>query len=224
MPYRRYKKTYGRRRFKKSYGRKWFGKFKRWGSRRTKSKHPVHMYKRALNGVYDGGSVISTISVSGTGGDYFACPQFKLNDLPGVSELISLYDQYKINAVKFELIPQSNVNSFVGETVPYIHSVMDFDDSTNLANLNEAYEYESLKSTSAFRKHVRYLRPRFLVTGINTAGATVPINLGKGWLSTSQTSIVHRGLKLIIEDSTSASVDLILRIKTTFYVSFKNVK
>lgn len=220
MPFRRFRafrKRRTTRRPRRRYTRKRAGRPRRYNNK-------VHSYKRALDGVYDGSSVTNIISIPGGGGDYIMAPQFKLNDLPGVSELISLYDQYRINLVKLELIPQSNVNSFVGETIPYIHSVVDYDDSILLGSLNEAYEYESLKSTSAFRPHKRLIKPCFMNMGINTVSASVPINPRRGWISTAQSSIVHRGFKLLIEDSGSANVDLEIRVKTTFYLQFKNVK
>lgn len=215
MPRRRFGRS--KRRFKKRYNR-------RLRRPRFSRKRPTYMFKRCLHGVYDGSSVVTTFSVPGGGGNFVVSPQFKLNDLPGVSELISLYDQYKINAVKLELIPQSNINEFIGETIPYIHSVLDYDDSVLLANVNEAYEYQSLKSTTAFRKHTRYLKPFYLSMGLNSLATTVPVAPKRSWISTAQSSVIHRGVKIIIEDSASANVDLQIRVKTTFYLQFKNVK
>lgn len=212
-----------RRSTKKRFGRRGFKKFTR-KFKRHRFRQPIHRYKRTLNGCYDGSSVVDLLNLQGGGGPQFYVWQFKLNDLPGISELISLYDQYKINAVKVQFIPQSNIHAFDGETIPFFMSVIDYDDSTNLGGINDAYEYESLKTTNAFQYHSRYLKPRFMNLGTNTAGVNVPINARRGWISTAQSSIVHRGVKSVIDTSSDIDVDMWFRVKTTYYLSFRNVK
>lgn len=90
--------------------------------------------------------------------------QFDITQLPNVSEFSSLFDLYKLNAIKFELVPcqtSSDVNpSSTSIFLPNIHSCLDYTDSTAPTGINEIMQYSNAKRTKITRRHTRYFKPR----------------------------------------------------------------
>ncbi|AWW06056.1 MAG: capsid protein [Cressdnaviricota sp.] len=146
---------------------------------------------------------------------------FNLNNLPSSTEFTSLYDSYKINAVKIQFIPQMTENvslSTVNNPAnARFFSVIDYNDSTAPTSINELREYQNCKMTTLLRTHTRYIyKPKILDTSSYTISP---------WIATSSPSSIYRGIKVALEPMLSTiTTSLAFRIEAKYYLSFKMVK
>jgi len=213
MARRRYSRnTRSRKRYNRTYRRKW-----RRPARYNKRGQKVYLFKRftsELNGT--GGIIINNINP--TVGTF----TFRLSDLPNYTEYTSLYDMYKINAVKITFVPQMTQNislSTVNNPSAYAKflTAIDYNDSSPVP-LDDLRQYQSCKWTTILRPHKRFLRPRIV-----DRGATY--TPGRPWISCDAPSQEHFCLKYAIDpmDSTVSNT-MTYTLEAKYYLSFKNVK
>lgn len=152
----------------------------------------------------------------------YASFNFSLNDLPNYSEFTSLYDMYKLNAVKITFLPQMTENVSSGSiNNPYANtrfmSAIDYNDGTPPSSANEIREYQSYKMTPILKRHTRYIRkPKLL----DSNGFSI-----SPWMSTAFPSPNYYGLKVAVEPMSSTStLTMSYTVECKYYVSFKNVK
>lgn len=191
---------------------------RQFAPKRTGIRQPVHYFKRAQ-------FATSVITVSG-GVAYFGASSFELQNVPNASEFTSLYDQYKINGIKWQLLPRGN-SADVGTSTTQgnqgrIFSVLDYDDSNAPASFNDMTQYQNVKMTPNTVTHTRYLKPKFLMdvlSGSVGVTANAPRN---GWIDCTNSDVKHRGVKIGIQAPTNATYTYDLMV--TYYLAFKNVR
>lgn len=186
---------------------------------------PVQYFKRS---VYLSGNIVTSVT-----SDTFTNQFFALSSVPNYTEFTNLYDQYKINAVKVTLIPRGNTAEitassgastvFQGQSVG-VFSVIDYDDTAVLANINEACQYQNMKMTRATQQHSRYLKPRFNLLSITNqgTGATGASQNTRGWLDCDYINVPHYGVKWALQQN--VNYNLTYDVKIDYYLAFKNVR
>lgn len=167
----------------------------------------VHNFKRTYNA---GNLVTSTASPT------LEAFNFSLNDLPGYTEFTSLYDFYKINRVKFRLVPFQTVSNSTGTTnnagnYPIFHC-LDFSDSAPPASLNEVMEYNNCVISRLYDGFTRYFKPKFADT------TSTPRD---GYIATTSPSNNWYGIKIAIPETDSAMTYYVI---WTVYLSCKDPK
>lgn len=183
-------------------------KWRRMKSRRINVKKAVYYYTRYC----DYGDV-NCDGLTSTELGY----NFSLNDLPNYAEFTSLYDMYKINAVKLTFIPRQTVSNSTSsinnaDNTARFFSAIDYNDSS-VATADQLREYQTAKFTRLLRTHKRYIyKPKILDSNSYSVSP---------WMSTLSPSANYYGLKIAIEPTGSA---LIYGVEAKFYLSFKNVK
>jgi len=176
--------------------------------RRLAYKGPkVYNFKRSWN-AGTGATVALTPSLYGT--------NFSLNDIPGYLEFTALFDYYKINRVRFRLLPYQTESNSTGTVnnagnVPVFY-VVDTSDATPPANVEELCEYQDHKIVNLYNGIDCYFKPKF-------ADATSAAR--DGWVATTNPSLNWNGFKFAIPPTTNAMVYYLV---WTFYVSFKDPK
>lgn len=186
---------------------------------------PVQYFKRS---VYLSGNIVTSVT-----SDTFTNQFFALSSVPNYTEFTNLYDQYKINAVKVTLIPRGNTAEitassgastvFQGQSVG-VFSVIDYDDTAVLANINEACQYQNMKMTRATQQHSRYLKPRFNLLSVTNqgTGATGASQNTRGWLDCDYINVPHYGVKWALQQN--VNYNLTYDVKIDYYLAFKNVR
>lgn len=167
----------------------------------------IHNFKRTYNFGTD-----STNAVSDTLEAY----NFSLNDMPGYTEFTALYDFYKVNRVKFKLIPyQTESNSVTSLNnaahVPIFYCV-DTSDATAPTSVNEVCEYNDHKIANLYRGFTCYFKPKF------ADSTSAPRD---GWVATSSPSTNWYGLKLAIPPT---AYSMTFYVIWTVYISCKDPK
>ena len=110
---------------------------------------------------------------------YFSM-KFTLADVPQAASFSALFDCYRIDKLKVDLIPVGNV---VNQTIfgagsltaapQWLSTVIDYDDSTLLTTEAALLDYESFKQTPSYRKHVRTFTPAVSMSAYKTSGTTI---------------------------------------------------
>lgn len=157
----------------------------------------------------------------------FGAVVFKLSDLPNYQEFTELYDLYKINKVKYTIIPKINSATLNGSVqMPIIHSVIDSNDNTAFTTLAQMMENEDVKTTRGVVPHSRYFTPKCqtkLYESLGTDGyATMRRN---PFINTEDPSVPHYALKWAIENPISGGdAYWYADIRIKFYLSFREVQ
>lgn len=189
---------------------------------KTSSKKSMVMYKQPTNPVRLVKRTCDyfTINVPGVSGAYGGF-NFLLSNVPGNGELVSLYDQYRINAVSVCFYPrQTQTNTLATVDTAKGNSrlltAIDYNDDTPPLTYDELRQYENCEVVSILEKHERYIpKPLFL----NNSGQNV-----NAWIATSSPSTRHYGLKYAIEPPLSTGNSFTYTVEVVYYLAFKNVK
>ncbi|AUW34332.1 capsid protein [Circovirus sp.] len=187
----------------------------------------VHLFKRSF------ATTISILKSANTAG----CNFFSLNQLPNYGEFTALFDQYKVNGVKYEFIPRFNSIDQATATGGEFYTVIDRCDNDAPTSLNQMLEYQSMRKTPLTRKHTRYFKPG-VPTGVY-ANVDDPLNAYplasrvtlSPWLSTTDgenasqvpSSIEHLGLKYWCS-ATNASANTTVDVVCTAYLAMRTVR
>lgn len=169
----------------------------------------VYKFKRTYN--------YGTVSTDGINPTLTAF-NFSINDMPGYTELTTLFDNYKLTGLKFKLIPyqqtQSNSTGSVNNSknVPIFY-VIDRTDSTAPASIDEVLEYNDHKIANAYSGFEVWIpNPRF-------SDATSALR--GGYVAVTNPSLNWYGLKIAIPPTTAATTYYVV---VTYYVSMKDPK
>lgn len=176
---------------------------------RIRSKKAVYYYTRNV----DFGNIVTDGLTP-----YFNTLNFSLSDLPNNAEFTSLYDMYKINAVKLTFIPkitQSVSTSGVNNPLNYarVFTAIDYNDGASPTSVDELREYQTVKWTNLLRTHKRFIyKPKILDT---SSYSVAP------WMATLAPGANYFGLKVAIEPTGSV---MTYGVEAKYYLGFKNVK
>lgn len=182
--------------------------------RRVKTNPLVHHFKRTVR--------LTPIAAGAAFAGYGY--SFTLSQLPAVAEFTNLFDQYRINKIVLKFVPDKNSAEFGAATspIPTFHTVLDYNDATAPATLNEMLEYANHRMTRGSAVHTRVFTPASL-DAVAAGGATSLSNpTWKQWLSTSASNIDHFGLKAGWEGGVVNSCNIFPYL--TIYFSCKSVK
>lgn len=202
------------------------------GRKRTvnKVRRQVHMFKRTA---YIG-TVTASISAAGTPSPVASAFAFSLSQVPNVSEFSSLFDQYKLTGVRMRITPaltQGISSPLFGTSAALgyskVHTAIDYDDNTAPTSEDELLEYGSLKSTTAFKDHTRYIKPKLLQQVYRSALSTSYAPKSSVYLDMATSDVPHFGLKLWVSApntpaGTAGSISY--KIYQTMYFTCKNVR
>lgn len=197
---------------------------------------------KVMNG-FEGSSpvYISTVTIPANT-TYLANWNFTLAMLPNAAELQALFDMYRINGARVDISMRQNVNTEgVSGTVPFelpnIYLAADYNNiNTAPASINAIREYGTCKvkyfGQGAKRKISYFLKPR-LPSGIEAGGlvgqtAVLTFDqLKRPWVNTAGTGInaAYAGLMVgCFNESTAASIDVVMDIEVRLYYQVKNTK
>lgn len=163
-----------------------------------------------------------------------------MKSLPNLAEYKALFEQYKINGLKYEFFPrQMDLNQPQNATgtsrnIPQVLILMDKTMSPNNIPtgtwgpdfLNSLLENGSGKTYRADKKFTVYIKPSILENVSSGASRTV----GPTWLdltTTDGTLTNHRGFHMFIYNNTFDNASLPtanLDVTVTYYLQFRNQK
>lgn len=145
---------------------------------------------------------------------------FRLSNVAGYSELVSLYDQYKISAVQLTFFPRmtqitstSSVNNIDNVR---ILTAIDYNDATPPTTATDVREYENCEVHSITDTFSVYVdKPKILDTSSSSRTA---------WIATSSATTLHYGLKMWVEPPQYSGGTYGYVVEAVFYMAFKAIK
>nr|WPR18779.1 MAG: capsid protein [Chemarfal virus 102] len=178
-------------------------------------KQPVQYFKRS--------AWLPNWLTTAAGADSFASINFRINQLPQFTEFTQLYDQYKINGVKLEIIPQydsANVGAIGTNQISQNYLINDYDDVLVPTTMDTLMQNQTVKRcpSTAVMKH--YIKPCIAMQVFNT-GITSTYAARRGFVDCNSADTEHYGVKL---GFTSNPLAQRYGLRMTFYLAFKNVR
>lgn len=161
---------------------------------------------------------------------------FTAADIFNALELGSLFDQWRIAAVKlrFDYISASSsvLNSTGQAQQCTLMAYEDYDDSTPPAASNTGWQqvYESGRAVRrvfpSVNNYMEYvLKPKYLVADVDNLGTTTGRSLASGFIDGATTyDVIWRGLKIIGQANPSPVVESLhrFRITATYFMEYKS--
>jgi hypothetical protein len=110
------------------------------------------------------------------------------------------FDQYRIQAIRFSIVPQNNAIGLVTNTtttlVP-LYCVIDYDDATALTTAAQAEAYNNCITLAPGESLVRTFQPRMAV-GAYTGTFSGYANMAPQWIDAVSPLVQHYGIKTFI--------------------------
>lgn len=200
----------------------------------------VHSFSRSktevLGLVDDATQVMSYANVLSKG-------YVSLDSLPNSTEFTTLFDSYRIVKVKqvFMYTATSSEQpdavaseTLVGHMIPYMYSILDYDDGTPVSfpagatKYDEYDQYPNGKTRRLDRVFTRTFKPRctesIYAGAVSTAYGLAP---SKTWIDCSRADVQYYGHKWAIDKHTAGGTNDplgYLYIKTTVWLQFKGIR
>jgi len=168
------------------------------------------------------GTVQSASSSSTVANNYY----FTLDSLPNYTAL-SIWDQYRIDAIRIAFVPQNNAIGLVTNSTASLvdlYCVLDYDDANNLGSTSAALKYDNVIVAAPGESLERTFRPRIAKAAYQSAGFTGYVNEESTWLDTAYHAIQHYGVKIFIPQATNAQTTLqTWDVFIEYFVSFRSL-
>lgn len=179
---------------------------------------------------------LTPITLSQTSNETYFAFSFRAADMANISEFQSLFDQFRINAVRINFIPSYNVGFQSSATsgslpIPYIYTVVDYDDANVPTSIPQLQQYQSLKTKMFSRPHHRYFKPKCNSAALITSSSTSFgfQSMRAPWIDVSNPgpSVLHYGLRGCIQFTETALLPggfAPIRVTAIYYLQCKYVR
>jgi len=163
---------------------------------------------------------VTTITTS-TVMNVYGSSYFYIGATGNATALTSLFDQYRITRVEVMFVPQSAlVSAGATATSGMLHTVVDYDDASNLTSEQAALSYQNCLSSSAADGHFRDFQPHCAVATYQGA-LTAFSNVKSPWIDASFPNVQHYGVKWV---GTIASTATEVQVYATLFTEWRNVR
>lgn len=135
-----------------------------------------------------------------------------LNDFADTAAYTSVFDQYRVNSLRVQIMPTTNYNppGASAETNNYLVTVLDFDDNNNLSSLAQALSYSTMQIHAPARVYQRTFVPCYDLAVGDSYGGTVSTNAivsaDKQWINTNRGTVKCFGLKYLIPQTSTTNI------------------
>lgn len=211
--------------------------------------NPTHKFKRTINfanisPMLVGGALIKTVdnvymvgnNTAPTTYGSFAL-YFTLGDLPDYNEFTTLFDRYKIVAVKVSILPYANMagtaNAVTGGNSFSVggmwHIITDYDDASvptpSDTGVNYLREYTNYKCQSILKPIRRTIKPRIAMATYASGAFSSYANMKSQWIDSNSPSVQHYGIKAVCEINNTANVCYVyFKCEYTMYLEAKDLR
>jgi len=214
-------------------------KFKKRSFKRRITKFVKHVKYGGLNKEYAykqimhnvaGGTVFGEPAFQQqTSGDQLLGFDFRFSDLPQYTSFTAIYDQYKIDWIIFELLPQGteiipNSTLSLSPVTGTVIGSIDLDNSAPTPSMNALREYSQCKEARVTNKMKWMWKPHIGTLVYNSIGLPGYSNTKAPWIDCAYPSIPHYGLKIGLgKGATTATGLQQWNVSVTFLIKFRNV-
>jgi len=151
---------------------------------------------------------------------------FALNGISGAGTLSSLFDLYKVDAIRVTIRPNNNAIGLADPTVTSLvplYWVIDYNDAVPLVSASAALEYDNCMVVSPGESAERTFCPMYNLVAKSAAGVDY-ISRSGDWLDTSSDDILHYGCKFYIPAGTAVQTFLqTWSVEIAYHFTFRQV-
>lgn len=217
-----YRKQYKKRRVaprRRHYKNRKVSRVPRFGSGK------IHSFKQIAE--------LNNLNISTTTKETFFIYTFNLSQLPQAAVFNSLFDSYRINAVKITFYPFCNVNqgsaTSFGLEIPNIYTAIDYDGTAQPTLVSVISEYQTCKYRYFNKPHIRYFKPKTVQNGaLLTSGAYGNVvSYGKPWLDIAYPTVQYNSVIGAVVYTNGTQVippGQTVRVTAKFYFQCRDVK
>lgn len=144
---------------------------------------------------------------------------FQVSDLDLITSLVSVFDQYRIDAV--EVWFECSTSLATSNGAQDLYTVIDYDDANNLTSLNTALDYGNVMVSPHGEHHYRKFHPHVAVAAYSGTFTSF-LNSPAQWIDAASANVQHFGFKVAAGVTTSATISYNLRIR--YWTSWRNVR
>jgi len=163
---------------------------------------------------------ISAIT-SSTSTTVAGCINMVINSIGNITPLQQIFDQYRITKIEVLFIPQANYIAAAATATPgMFHTVVDYDDSTNLASEQAALDYENVLTGSFSDGQRRSFVPHAAIAAYQGT-FTGYANVASPWIDAAYPSVNHFGVKYWVTQASTASL---MDVYITLFCEWRNVR
>jgi hypothetical protein len=142
--------------------------------------------------------------------------------LAGANIGSGFYDQYRIDAIRFNVVPRNNaVGVQIGLSDLFL--VIDYDDSTALTSTAQAQAFSTVMKLAPGESASRTFSPRIAVAAYNGAFSGF-LNQGPQWIDAASNTIQHYGIKIYVPATGVVGQTVFQQwdINIEYFISFKH--
>ncbi len=162
----------------------------------------------------------SGVTFSGVVGSAYQNAYYgQLNFLSNAAAFTSLFDQYKILAMRYTFIPRTNVVSGTAYNPP-MYSCIDYDDAVPITSRSEMTQRSNVAVTQVYESLQRTFKPHVAVaaySGTFTSYKNEPAD----WIDVLSPGVQHYGIKMFIDPCLSPAP--VWDIEIEYWIEFRNV-
>jgi len=162
----------------------------------------------------------TTVFTSSTTVPQFFAKSFSMSDLTQATQLLGVFDQYRIDHIWLKIVPGVNNSA----TSPYgsaqWYSALDYDDASTPGSISVLTQYANCITTATNVAHYRHLTPHIAVAAYSGTFTSFK-NEVADWIDSGSPNVQHYGLKAAVDVTTSTQISFTLY--ATFTLSFRNV-
>jgi hypothetical protein len=134
------------------------------------------------------------------------------------------WDQYRLLAVRFTIVPDQNAIGLFTNTatsIPNLYCVIDYDDATNLTTAVQAEAYNNCIILGAGESCERIFKPRMALSAYTGAFGGFA-NVADQWIDAASTTVQFYGVKILVQGATAAQTLLpSWKLNTEYFFEFR---
>lgn len=190
-------------------------------------------YRISRKFVVTAGNASQSVTVPSTQSTGYGSFDFKLSYVPGVSDLTTLFDQFRIKKVHLHFVPSLTGNMLTnaatgvanGAYVSNFHYCIDTTDATAPTALQQVLRYQGVKTVNTFgttgwkTSIVPRVATSYYRTATSTAYGPAPAGV---WLDKNNTDAVHYGMKWVWESN--LGIANYMAVYVTYDIEFKGLQ
>lgn len=152
---------------------------------------------------------------------------FTQGGLDGASNFSAMFDQYRLDAIRFSIIPQNNaINVQAAATVALapVYCVIDYDDASALGSIAAARQYDNCIQLEPGESLSRTFQPRLALAAYSGSFASYG-NMGPTWIDLASPNVQHYGIKVYVPGVDAAQTILqVWDVQIEYWFSYRSLR
>jgi len=152
---------------------------------------------------------------------------FSLSDIDNTSAFTGLFDQYRIDAVRFIIRPNNNAIGLVTNSTTAIepmYCVIDYDNNLALTSAGQARSYDNCMIIAPGESACRTFTPRLAMAAYQASSFIGFTNEKRQWLDSASPAILHYGIKIYVPAGATGQTQLQSWIvEREYFLSFRKI-